>query len=98
MMYFVSVKEQLCFNNCVAVIVTAPVPLWWLQMDLEHTLGESAAVGAAGVVLWGELQFAKSEVSVSALPYVSLRLLSSVHLFVLQFIRVYSPSKLSLDC
>ncbi|XP_061114704.1 hyaluronidase-3 [Conger conger] len=31
------------------------------KKDLEHTLGESAAVGAAGVVLWGELQFAKSK-------------------------------------
>ncbi|XP_043102756.1 hyaluronidase-3 [Puntigrus tetrazona] len=31
------------------------------QTDLEHTLGESAALGAAGVVLWGELSFAKSE-------------------------------------
>lgn len=33
-----------------------------MQTDLEHTLGESAALGAAGVVLWGELEFAKSEV------------------------------------
>ncbi|XP_051509584.1 hyaluronidase-3 isoform X1 [Myxocyprinus asiaticus] len=31
------------------------------QTDLEHTLGESAALGAAGVVLWGELSFAKSK-------------------------------------
>lgn len=30
------------------------------QTDLEHTLGESAALGAAGIVLWGELRFAKS--------------------------------------
>ncbi|KAI1892918.1 hypothetical protein AGOR_G00138460 [Albula goreensis] len=29
--------------------------------DLEHTLGESAALGAAGVVLWGQVQFAKSK-------------------------------------
>lgn len=35
-----------------------------LQTDLEHTLGESAALGASGVVLWGELSFAKSKVSV----------------------------------
>lgn len=27
-----------------------------------HTLGESAALGAAGVVLWGEMKFAKSKV------------------------------------
>ncbi|XP_076860193.1 hyaluronidase-1-like [Brachyhypopomus gauderio] len=30
------------------------------QTDLEHTLGEAAALGAAGVVLWGELSFTKS--------------------------------------
>ncbi|KAJ8257535.1 hypothetical protein GJAV_G00186630 [Gymnothorax javanicus] len=31
------------------------------KTDLEHTLGECAALGATGVVLWGELQFAKSK-------------------------------------
>ncbi|KAJ8394837.1 hypothetical protein AAFF_G00041920 [Aldrovandia affinis] len=31
------------------------------KVDLEHTLGESAALGSAGVVLWGELRFAKSK-------------------------------------
>ncbi|XP_026008907.1 hyaluronidase-3 isoform X1 [Astatotilapia calliptera] len=31
------------------------------KMDLEHTLGESASLGAAGVVLWGELKFAKNK-------------------------------------
>ncbi|XP_028266371.1 hyaluronidase-3 [Parambassis ranga] len=31
------------------------------KIDLEHTLGESASLGAAGVVLWGELKFAKSK-------------------------------------
>ncbi|XP_038578921.1 hyaluronidase-3 [Micropterus salmoides] len=30
------------------------------KTDLMHTLGESAALGAAGVVLWGEMKFAKS--------------------------------------
>ncbi|XP_076010069.1 hyaluronidase-3 isoform X2 [Genypterus blacodes] len=29
--------------------------------DLMHTLGESAALGAAGAVMWGELRFAKSK-------------------------------------
>ncbi|XP_023275751.1 hyaluronidase-2-like, partial [Seriola lalandi dorsalis] len=29
--------------------------------DLVHTLGESASLGAAGAVLWGELKFAKSK-------------------------------------
>ncbi|GLD45810.1 hyaluronidase-2-like protein [Lates japonicus] len=32
-----------------------------LMTDLMHTLGESASLGAAGVVLWGELKFAKSK-------------------------------------
>ncbi|XP_008282945.1 hyaluronidase-3 [Stegastes partitus] len=31
------------------------------KTDLQHTLGESASLGAAGVVLWGELSFAKSK-------------------------------------
>ncbi|XP_060912616.1 hyaluronidase-3 [Labrus mixtus] len=31
------------------------------KTDLVHTLGESAALGAVGVVLWGELKFAKSK-------------------------------------
>ncbi|XP_067268741.1 hyaluronidase-3 [Pseudorasbora parva] len=31
------------------------------QTDLERTLGESAALGSAGVVLWGDLSFAKSK-------------------------------------
>ncbi|KAK5863286.1 hypothetical protein PBY51_000327 [Eleginops maclovinus] len=31
------------------------------KTDLVHTLGESAALGAAGVVLWGEMKFAQSK-------------------------------------
>uniref|UniRef100_A0A8C4TRW8 Hyaluronidase n=1 Tax=Erpetoichthys calabaricus TaxID=27687 RepID=A0A8C4TRW8_ERPCA len=31
------------------------------RMDLEHTIGESASLGAAGVVLWGDLGFARSK-------------------------------------
>ncbi|XP_066500514.1 hyaluronidase-3 [Hoplias malabaricus] len=31
------------------------------QTDLDFTLGESAALGAAGVVLWGNLAFSKSK-------------------------------------
>ncbi|XP_016519404.1 hyaluronidase-3 [Poecilia formosa] len=31
------------------------------ETDLEHTIGESVSLGAAGVVLWGEMKFAKSK-------------------------------------
>ncbi|KAM4737205.1 hyaluronidase-3 [Anableps anableps] len=31
------------------------------ETDLEHTLGESASLGAGGVVLWGEMKFARSK-------------------------------------
>lgn len=31
------------------------------KIDLVHSLGESAALGAAGVVLWGQLRFAESK-------------------------------------
>ncbi|KAK1801122.1 hypothetical protein P4O66_022825 [Electrophorus voltai] len=47
-----------------ACSITVPV-MAQPYTDLEHTLGEAAALGAAGVVLWGELRFAKSKVSVS---------------------------------
>lgn len=33
-----------------------------LQDDLVQTIGVSAALGAAGVVLWGDLSFSSSEV------------------------------------
>ncbi|XP_072203319.1 hyaluronidase-3 isoform X1 [Excalfactoria chinensis] len=33
--------------------------------DLEHTIGESAALGAAGVVLWGDMSYSQSAVSVA---------------------------------
>lgn len=32
------------------------------QRDLVNTIGESAALGAAGVVLWGSMQYASSKV------------------------------------
>ncbi|XP_036388714.1 hyaluronidase-3 [Megalops cyprinoides] len=42
------------------------------KTDLERTLGESAALGAAGVVLWGELSFSKSKLQCKILQeYVS---------------------------
>ncbi|XP_039627179.1 hyaluronidase-3 isoform X2 [Polypterus senegalus] len=37
------------------------------RMDLEHTIGESASLGAAGVVLWGDLGFAQSKNKCQAL-------------------------------
>lgn len=33
------------------------------QADLVHTIGESAALGAAGLVLWGDLSYSRSAVS-----------------------------------
>lgn len=36
-----------------------------LQADLEHTIGESAALGAAGVVLWGDMSYSRSAVSMA---------------------------------
>lgn len=36
-----------------------------LQDDLVRTVGVSAALGAAGVVLWGDLSFSSSEVSIA---------------------------------
>jgi len=38
-----------------------------LQKDLIHTIGESAALGAAGFVIWGDLNLTTSRVSVHAL-------------------------------
>lgn len=36
--------------------------LFYLQEHLVYTIGESAAVGSAGVVLWGDNTFSKSKV------------------------------------
>ncbi|XP_062314787.1 hyaluronidase-1 [Osmerus eperlanus] len=36
------------------------------QADLVHTIGEGAALGAAGVVLWGDSMYAKSQASCEA--------------------------------
>lgn len=38
------------------------------QRDLVNTIGESAALGAAGVVLWGSMQYASSKVGPTSLP------------------------------
>lgn len=37
--------------------------------DLEHTIGESAALGAAGVVLWGDMSYSRSAESCSSLRH-----------------------------
>ncbi|XP_065605350.1 hyaluronidase-3 [Cyrtonyx montezumae] len=37
--------------------------------DLEHTIGESAALGAAGVVLWGDMSYSRSAESCSSLHH-----------------------------
>nr|XP_023699037.1 hyaluronidase-1-like [Paramormyrops kingsleyae] len=37
------------------------------EEDLVHTIGESAALGAAGVVLWGDSYFAKSQATCIAI-------------------------------
>lgn len=34
----------------------------FLQKDLVHTIGESAALGAAGFVIWGDLNLTSSRV------------------------------------
>ncbi|XP_042736423.1 hyaluronidase-3 isoform X1 [Lagopus leucura] len=40
-----------------------------LQADLEHTIGESAALGTAGVVLWGDMSYSQSAESCSSLRH-----------------------------
>ncbi|NXU06396.1 HYAL3 protein, partial [Buphagus erythrorhynchus] len=38
----------------------------FLQLaDLVHTIGESAALGAAGLVLWGDMLYSRSAVSMA---------------------------------
>lgn len=38
--------------------------LYFLQKDLIHTIGESAALGAAGFIIWGDLNLTSSRVGV----------------------------------
>ncbi|KFQ04826.1 Hyaluronidase-3, partial [Leptosomus discolor] len=37
--------------------------------DLVHTIGESAALGAAGVVLWGDMSYSRSAESCASLRH-----------------------------
>lgn len=47
--------------SCISVLPSdQPLPT---QMDLISTIGESAALGAAGVILWGDAGFTASAVS-----------------------------------
>ncbi|NWR99336.1 HYAL3 protein, partial [Motacilla alba] len=39
------------------------------QADLVHTIGESVALGAAGLVLWGDLSYSRSAESCAALRH-----------------------------
>ncbi|XP_061864696.1 hyaluronidase-3 isoform X2 [Colius striatus] len=41
----------------------SPVTSLSRQADLVHTIGESAALGAAGLVLWGDMSYSRSAVS-----------------------------------
>ncbi|XP_048862826.1 hyaluronidase-4-like isoform X2 [Brienomyrus brachyistius] len=47
----VFVYTRLCYRD---------EPLAFLTMDLIHTIGESAALGAAGFVIWGDLKMTSS--------------------------------------
>ncbi|CAG06996.1 unnamed protein product [Tetraodon nigroviridis] len=38
-----------------------------LQTDLVSTVGESVALGAAGIIMWGDAAYASSRVSVHTL-------------------------------
>nr|XP_025966391.1 hyaluronidase-3 isoform X1 [Dromaius novaehollandiae] len=40
-----------------------------LQADLVHTIGESAALGAAGLVLWGDMSYSRSAESCASLRH-----------------------------
>ncbi|XP_060691081.1 hyaluronidase-like [Hemiscyllium ocellatum] len=50
-----------------ARIVYANTTDFLTEIDLVHTIGESAAMGAAGIVLWGNSDYAKSQESCLAL-------------------------------
>ncbi|KAG8439839.1 hypothetical protein GDO86_005853 [Hymenochirus boettgeri] len=47
------------------------------QSDLIHTIGESAALGAAGIVLWGGMQYSSTKTILYGQKSFSLRLRSS---------------------
>lgn len=56
------------------------VPVCLLQKDLIYTIGESAALGAAGFVIWGDLNLTSSRVGVpSAYLHLTLHQLLFAH-------------------
>ncbi|XP_061423124.1 hyaluronidase-2-like [Lethenteron reissneri] len=45
------------------------------EVDLQHSIGESAALGAAGVILWGDIKYARSRANCEKLrSYIAERL------------------------
>ena len=50
------------FSVLVIYLWFSDVCFVFFQIDLVNTIGESAALGAAGVVLWGSMQYASSKV------------------------------------
>ncbi len=49
----------------------SPIPLFVsVQMDLVSTIGESVALGAAGIVFWGEAAYASNNVSTHTPHYI----------------------------
>lgn len=62
--------------------------LFILQSDLIHTIGESAALGAAGFVIWGDLNLTSSRVRFLT-TYIFKELLTSDDSYTLVKTAVY---------
>lgn len=52
-------KLQLCY---IRIYTLMSLFIFISQKDLIHTIGESAALGAAGFVIWGDLNLTSSRV------------------------------------
>lgn len=51
--------------------IQSMIPLFvFVQTDLVSTIGESVALGAAGIVLWGDATYASSNVSIHTSHYI----------------------------
>lgn len=64
------------FQFCIFVFLKCGFGILF-QRDLVNTIGESAALGAAGVVLWGSMQYASSKVGPISLSVLRNHLSSS---------------------